>query len=168
MKTLLFCLFCFITATCFSQEADSGYIIKNNHDTLWGKFKDDMMSKKVKIYINGKLEKFDVTELIGYKKGNEINRRFSNDLYMATLETQGKINIWAIHTAGPYAFDQYFLEKNEQSIEVNGKAFKTTIPEWIKDYGCNSEIMSEKLNRSNFKKVIIEYNTCNQKGTTLK
>ena len=85
MKMLLIISLLFTTLQSFSQSADSGYVITNNHDTLYGKFRDDILSKKVKIYINGELKKFDVTELIGYKKGDEINKRFSNDLYMATL-----------------------------------------------------------------------------------
>jgi hypothetical protein len=68
MKKLIAVLFIFWGLQSLSQAADTGYVIMNNQDTLWGSFKEDMLSKKVKIYINGKLKKFDVTELLGYKQ----------------------------------------------------------------------------------------------------
>lgn len=146
----------------FSQSPDSGYVITNNRDTLWGKFKDDMMSKKVKIFINGELKKFDVTELLGYHKGDEIHKRFSNDLYMAELEIPGRINFYAIRVKGQYGFDQYFLEKDGKICEVNKHTLKTTIPDWLKDYTCDSPLIKDNKKFKHIEKVIKEYNRCSE------
>jgi len=100
-----------------------------------------------------------VTELLGYKKGNEINKRFTNDLFMATLEKEGRINVWAIKVNGEFGFTQYFLEKDGVSCELTKKSWKTTILDWLKDYDCNADIMKDlKINR--FQKIIEEYNSC--------
>jgi hypothetical protein len=150
------------TLDVFSQAPDSGYVITNNRDTIWRKFKDDMMSKKVKIIINGKLKKYEVTELLGYRKGSEINKRFTNDLYMAELEIAGRINFYGIHAKGEYGFDQYFVEKDGNSCEVDKRTLKTTITDWLKDYACDSPLLKEKVNFKNIEKIIKEYNRCSE------
>ena len=160
MKNLLFITFLFFTLQSLSQSTDSGYVITNNHDTLYGTFRDDILSKKIKIYINGELKKFDVTELLGYKKGDEINKRFSNDLYMATLEKPGKISIWVIEVNGQYGFIQYFLEKDGVGVELTTYNWNTFIADWLKDYDCDSELFKKKLTIKKFKKIIEAYNSC--------
>jgi hypothetical protein len=160
MKKLSVILFVLWGLQSFSQVADTGYVITNSQDTLWGSFKEDMLSKKVKIYINGELKKFDVTELLGYKKGNEINKRFSNDYYMATLEKAGKINLWVIDVRGEHGFVQYFLEKDGVSCQLTKKTWKTTIADWLKDYSCDSELLKNELRINKLEKIIEEYNSC--------
>lgn len=152
---------CLTGLISFSQEENEGYVITNNHDTLWGTFKNDIMSKKIKIIINGELRKFDVVELLSFKKGEEIEKRFTNDLYMAKLEIQGKINFYAIRVKGQYGFDQFFVEKNGESCDVNTKKCKTIIEEWLKDYACDSELLKGEIKLKNIQKIIKEYNRCN-------
>lgn len=150
----------FLSVQSFSQAADTGYVITNNHDTLWGRFKDDILSKKIKIYINGELKKFNVIELLGYKNGDEINKRFSNDKYMATLKRAGSINLWVIDVKGEYGFTQYFLEKDGVNCELNKRTWRTTIADWLKDYNCDSELLKNELRINKVEKIIEEYNAC--------
>jgi hypothetical protein len=160
MKKLILVLFVLFQLQSFSQNTDAGYVITNNNDTIRGTFKNDILSKKIKIIINGELKKFDVTELLGYVKGDEINKRFSNNLYMATLEKSGRINIWAIRVEGEgHDFNQFFLEKDGVSCELTRKTWKTTIADWLKDYDCNAELM-KNLSIKKFEKIIEEYNSC--------
>lgn len=160
MKVLIAILLMLLTLQSFPQKADTGYVITNSQDTLWGTFKQDLLSKKIKIYINGELKKFNINELISYKKGNEINKRFSNRLFMATLEKEGPINLWAIRVIGPNDFTQIFLEKDGVSCELNKKNWKTTIAGWLKDYSCDSELLKNELRINKAEKIIEEYNSC--------
>src|SRR5690349_17116501 len=125
MKTLLFIPLLFLVLHGFSQSTDSGYVITNSHDTLYGTYREDILSKKIKFYINGELKKFSVTELLGYKRSEEINKRFTNNLYMATLEKTGPINLWTIRVKGQYGFNQYFLEKDGVGVELTKNSWKT-------------------------------------------